>query len=315
MKILITGAGGFIGRHLCQSLRAQGHELVAVVRRDPGCGFPASSIVTVADIGHPPPDGIFDGCEAVVHLAGRAHILREKAEDAAAQFHADNVQATANWAQAAAKAGIKRFVHLSSIGVLGNRTNGQPYTEATAARPVEDYAQSKWQGEQVLRESAAGTGMDYVVIRPPLVYGADAPGNFARLLKLAAAPIPLPLATVQSKRSLVSIGNLLDFITLCLSHPAAANQVFVVSDGDDVSLPQLLGYLAEGLGKSPRLLPFPPVALKIAARMLGLGASWDKLTTELLVDNGKCRSLLAWQAPYSAAEGLREAGRGFRVHV
>ncbi len=309
-RVFVTGADGFIGRHLCARLERRGLAVTRAVRTAAAVAASQRQVIT-GDLARC--DGLqaaVAGHHAVVHLAGRAHVLRETAADPHAAFQSANVEATARLARAASAAGVRRFVFLSSIGVLGNRAD-RPLTESDTPAPVEPYAESKLRAEQMLAEIARPTAMQIVVLRPTLVYGPHCPGNMARLARLVARGFPLPLARVEGRRSLIGVDNLGSLIEAVLTHPSAAGQTFLAADGQDVSLPELVRHLAEGLGVRARLFPVPVALLSFAARSLGLGAAFDKLATPLRVDAGKARRVLGWQPEVPVADGLRATGRSF----
>ncbi len=309
-KVFVTGADGFIGRCLCERLERKGFGVTRAVRATSACAPNTRRVATgdLADcVGLP---DMVEGHDAIVHLAGRAHVLRETATDPNAAFARANVEATARLAQAAIDARVRRFVFISSIGVLGNRSDG-PLTESDPPAPAEPYAASKLRAEHALAEIARHSTMEIVVLRPPLVYGPHCRGNMARLARLVASGIPLPLANVNGKRSLIGVDNLAGLIESALTHPAAAGETFVAADGEDVSLPELIQHLAAGLGVTARPFPFPSGALSLAARLVGLRAAFDKLTASLRVDASKARRLLGWSPEVPVAEGLRATGRSF----
>lgn len=308
--MFVTGADGFIGRHLCQWLERRGFAVTRAVRSRPGESASEPRVAT-GDLEHC--DRLQDlvaGHDAIVHLAGRAHVLRETAKDPRPAFHRANVEATARLAHAAIAAGVRRFVFVSSIGVLGQRAD-RPLTESDAPAPAEPYAESKWRAEQILAEIARGTTMQRVVLRPTLVYGPHCPGNMARLARLVARGWPLPLANFTARRSLMGVDNLAALIESALTHPAAAGETFLAADGEDVSLSELIEHLAAGVHVKARLFRFPAEALSLAARLIGRGAEFDKLTAALRVDVSKARRLLGWAPQVPVAEGLRATGRSF----
>ncbi|MFM8333833.1 MAG: NAD-dependent epimerase/dehydratase family protein [Candidatus Methylumidiphilus sp.] len=314
MKVLVTGAGGFVGRHLCAHLSACGHYVIAAVRR-PGVVMADETVVApdlaVGDL----PTQVLRQCACVIHLAGRAHVLREVVADPTAAFTAANVTASRRLAQAAAAAGVGRFVLASSIGVNGGQTRGEPFSEASPTQPSEPYAHSKLAAERAVLEVAGQTaGMACVIVRPPLVYGPDAPGNFGLLLRLLATGAPLPFAALHAQRSLVSVWNLADFLRVCAEHEAAVGELFLVSDADDVSLPDIFRHLSEGYGRGNRLFALPPKLLALSAKLAGKGGAFAKLAAELRVDSRKAERLLGWRPPLSAAEGLRRTGREYREY-
>lgn len=296
MSVLITGATGFVGKALVSSLAADGKQVRAAQRR-PGGGLPEGvRPVVVGDIGADTNWGqALAGIDAVVHLAARVHVMRERAVDPSAAFREVNVEGSLNLARQAAAAGVRRFVYLSSVKVNGEKTMSAPFVEDDPATPMDPYGQSKLEAENALLAHAAESGMEVVVIRPPLVYGPGVKGNFYRLLRLVRWGIPLPFALVKNRRSLVALENLVDLIRLCLTHPAAANEIFLVSDGEDLSTPELLRRLGAHMGKRVRLLPCPPVLLRAASGMIGRGAEMGRLCGSLQVDSGKARELLGWK--------------------
>lgn len=305
MKILITGATGFIGSKLVERLHSSGHTVVAAVRR----------VAILPDGVHLVQIGNIDdqtdwssalsGIDVVLHLAGRAHIMRDTAQEPLVVFRKVNVFGTLNLARQAMQAGVRRFIFLSSIGVNGNHTLEHPFTAEDIPHPTEPYALSKWEAEQGLQQIAEGDAMDLVIIRPPLVYGLNAPGNFGRLIHWCKKGIPLPLGSVHNKRSLVALDNLVDLLITCVDHPAAANQTFLVSDGEDLSTTELLRRLGQAMGKPARLLPIPVSMLQWGAALIGKKDVAQKLLGSLQVDISATCNTLGWYPPISVDEGLR----------
>lgn len=308
--ILLTGATGFIGRAISAALLANGTSLVASVRAWHGQATPAAEglrWVAVGDI-----NALTDwqaplvDVHTIVHCAARAHVLREQATDALAAFREVNVAGTLRLAQQAAEAGVQRFVFLSSIGVNGNQTH-VPFDEAAPPHPHDAYAVSKLEAEQALLALAAQTGMEVVIIRPPLVYGPGAPGNFASLVRWVHRGLPLPLGSVHNRRSFVALENLVSLVLLCADRERsrlAANQVFVVADGEDVSTSTLLRKVARAAGRPSRLLPVPASWLRAGASLLGKRAVADRLLGNLQVDATKARTLLGWRPVVTMDEQL-----------
>jgi len=248
------------------------------------------------------------GITTVVHLAARAHIMRDTAADPLTAFRAVNVEGTLNLARQAVESGVKRFVFVSSIKVNGEATKlGMPFSADDMPAPLDPYGVSKMEAEQGLRQIAAETGMEVVIIRPPLVYGPGVKANFAALMRAVQRGWPLPLGAVHNQRSLVALDNLVDFIVTCLSHPQAANQTFLVSDGHDLSTTELVRGLARAAGVPARLLPVPVWALQAGASLLGKGDVVQRLCGNLQVDISKASNLLGWVPPVSVDEGLRRA--------
>ncbi len=307
MSILVTGANGFIGGHLCRRLEASGSELVKAVRS------PQPGAVAVGDI-----DGATAGTEAwrgvpaVIHLAARAHVMRDKAHDPLVEFRKINVEGVLNLARQAAKAGVKRLVFISSVKVNGESTQpGHHFTAEDAPSPEDVYGNSKWAAEQALRRVAKETRLEVVVIRPPLVYGPGVGANFFRLMKLAVSGIPLPLGSVKNLRSLVYAGNLCDLIVKCLSHPEAKGKTFLVSDDRDVSTPDLLRILAAAQHKKARLFPMPGSILKLAGCLIGRSAEMERLCGSLRVDISRTKEVLGWTPPFTLEEGIRKAAEAY----
>jgi len=314
MRVLVTGCSGFIGRHLVNRLVDEGYSVDCVVRRGSGppLALPAGavSLVEIDDLATETDwSSRLQGIDAVVHLAARVHVMDETAADPLASFRRVNVDASRRLAEAAVAAGVKRFVYLSSIKVNGERTLGRPFRADDQPAPEDPYAVSKLEAEQLLWQLAAGSATEFVVIRPPLVYGPGVKGNFARLVRLAMRGLPLPLGALRNRRSMVSVDNLVDFIGVCLVHPGAAGQVFLVSDGHDWSSAELVRAIEiELLGRS-RLFRVPAVLLSMLARLLGRHALMTRLSESLQVDIEKNRELLGWQPVQSWSEALRRAVR------
>ena len=311
MKFMITGANGFVGSSLCADLEKKGHSICAALRL-PGSPTVHWKQVTVGEI-----DGTVDWrvalieVEVVIHLAARVHIMHDNSADPLTAFRTVNVDGTLNLARQAATAGVKRFVFVSSIKVNGECT--EPHTafsESDSPNPQDPYAQSKHEAEQGLRQIAAETGMEVVIIRPPLVYGPGVKANFAALIRAVQRGRPLPLGAVHNQRSLVALDNLVDFIITCVTHHQAANQTFLVSDGQDLSTTELVRGMARAAGVPARLLPVPVWALQSVAKLLGKQDAVQRLCGNLQVDISKARRLLGWVPPVSVDEGLRRAMLG-----
>ncbi len=253
-----------------------------------------------------------DGIEVVVHLAARAHVMKETALDTLAEFRQVNVAGTERLERMSVKAGVRRLLYISSIGVNGNHTVDTPFTENDLPYPNEEYAVSKWEAEQVLLRVAKETGLEVVILRPPLVYGPNAPGNFGRLYRLVRCGLPLPLGTIYNRRSLVYLGNLVSAISACVRSPAAAGQTFLVSDGEDVSTPELIRRIAVALRHPARLFPFPPKLLRLAGMLTGRSEIVDRLVNSLVIDSSKIRRELNWMPPYTMEQGLAETAKWFK---
>jgi nucleoside-diphosphate-sugar epimerase len=226
-----------------------------------------------------------------------------------------NVEGTRNIAKQATTAGIKRFVYLSSIKVNGEYTTDRPFTEDDAPHPQDQYALSKYEAEQALIEECANAEMEYVIIRPPLVYGSGVRANFLNLLRLVHSHFPLPLASINNKRSLLALDNLVDFIAMALMHDKAANEIFLVSDGIDVSTPQLINKIAAAFNQSPRLFSFPSPILKGLASVVGKQAAFERLQSSLQLDISKAVELLAWQPPVRQEDAIKQTADWFSREV
>ncbi len=305
--ILITGANGFVGRALTHHLLDADRPVNCAMRSDnmPDDGGGRKILVSSVDA-HTDWADALSGCAVVIHLAARVHVMNDSASDPLAEFRKTNVEGTLNLARQATAAGVKRFIFISSIKVNGEQTlPGQSFTEADAAAPQDAYGQSKYEAEQGLMSIARQTGMEVVIIRPPLIYGAGVKANFASMLNYVKRGVPLPLGAIHNKRSFVYLGNLLSLIERCIDHPAAANQVFLVSDGNDLSTTALLRSCAAALGVKARLLPVPQGLIELCATMLGKKAVAQRLCGNLQVDISKARTVLGWTPPVSVADGLR----------
>lgn len=312
IQILVTGATGFIGAAVCKTLLDIA-EVRGVVRASSSAEeLPESLEIVQGELSETFDwSGSLDGIDAVVHCAARVHVTHESATDPLSEFRAVNVAGTMALARQAAKAGVKRFVFISSIGVNGGETFDKPYSANDTAQPHTEYAVSKYEAELGLRQLASESGMEVVIIRPPLVYGANAPGNFSMLLKLLKSGIPLPLASLSTnRRSFVYLGNLVDLVIVCLKHPAAANETFLVSDGEDISTADLLRRLGSALGEPVRLIHMPVWWLRLGARLLGKAGAFQSLSGSLQVDIGKAYALLGWKPPIGLGDGLRRAVQG-----
>ncbi|MGA4533493.1 UDP-glucose 4-epimerase family protein [Ectopseudomonas chengduensis] len=304
MRVLLTGATGFVGGALLRYLSTAGACVVAAVRSSGTRRF-SERVFEVGDISADTQWASALECiTVVVHTAARAHMSQEVSSDPLAEYRGVNVEGTLNLARQAAAAGVQRFVFISSIGVNGN-INVRPFTALDAPHPVDPYAQSKWEAEQGLWRIQQETGMEVVIIRPPLVYGPEAPGNFGSLVRWVGKGIPLPLGAIHNRRSLVGIDNLVDLIVRCIDHPAAANQVFLAGDGRDLSTTELLRLVGDAMGRPARLIPVPAGVLKLSAALLGRKAMAQRLLGFLQVDISQTCETLGWQPPFTVEEGLR----------
>ncbi|MDL1983059.1 MAG: SDR family oxidoreductase [Deltaproteobacteria bacterium] len=333
-NILITGANGFIGQALCKRMLADGYQVRGAVRGTTQMTALVSGVegVMVGDIG-PETDWseALAGIDGVVHLAARVHVMRESSVNPLAAYREVNVEGTKCLAITAANAGVKRFVYISSVKVNGERTGdkrwdqgpgvggrektkvrGQEgelkgtFSEKDVPEPQDPYGISKWEAEQVLRDVAADTGLEVVILRPPLVYGPEVRGNFLRLLRIVWRGIPLPLASIKNRRSLIYIGNFVDAIVNCITNPSATGKTYLLSDGDDVSTPELIKRIAYSMRRPAILYFFPSKFIQLAAGLLGKSAIVDRLVSSLTVNISKIKRNLNRKPPYTMEEGIRE---------
>lgn len=311
MTILVTGANGFVGRELCRQLGQVGVHARASLRTPADSASGVETVVTGDLSAHTDWTHALTGVDAVVHLAARVHVMHEGRHDPLAAFRRVNVDGTRQLAQQAVKAGVQRFVYASSIKVNGESTTGTPFRADDAPQPGDAYAQSKLEAELALQEIARGTGMEIVIVRPPLVYGPGVKGNFLSMMRVLQRGVPLPLASCANRRSFVGLTNLVDLLVQCVLHPAAANETFLAADGEDLSTPELLRRLARALGRKARLLPFPPTMLRVAASIAGRPGFYERLCGSLLVDASKTRELLGWRPPSTVDEELARTAHWF----
>lgn len=305
MRVLVTGATGFTGPPVCRHLRDKGHEVIAATRRQQVPDGAASCRVVGEIDGETDWLAALADVDAVVHLAGRAHIMNDTADDPLAAFRQVNRDGTLRLAQQAAEAGVRRLLFLSSIKVNGEETGDGPYTEAVRSTPADAYGLSKWEAEEGLREIARSTGPEVVILRPPLIYGPEVKANFLTLLRLCRRGLPLPLGSVRNARSLLYVGNLADAIHQAMIQPKAANKTFLLRDGDDLSMPDLLRRISAAMGRKACLLPFPVSLLTVAAGLTGRGEMVRRVTGSLCLDDSLIRQELDWQPPFTVEQGLQ----------
>jgi len=348
-KILVTGATGFIGKALVQAMTKQNFNVIAGIRKQssseasildgsidngnyyfkPGAykipyassqnkcctSLQAIKQVELGDLSSVTDHTVaLQGVDVVIHLAARAHIMHDTASDPLAEFRKINTTGTLNFAIQAANAGVKRFIFISSIKVNGEMTtNGIPFQVEFPTPPTDPYALSKYEAEHGLLSLAKNTGMEVVIIRPTLVYGPGVKGNFAVMIKWLLTGIPLPLGMINNQRSFVALDNLVSFIMLCITHPRAANEVFLISDGEDVSTTQLLQKIARAFNKRALLLPIPVICLQLTARLIGQSDKAGRLFNCLQVDSSKASDLLGWHPVISMDQQLKKIAESYQA--
>ncbi len=313
----MTGATGLVGRVVCRHLLGRGFAVRACLQfaderplltdlRGP------IDFHYLGDIAaNPDWEEAIEGVDAIVHLAARVHVTQDTAAETTDEYRSVNVGGTERLAWIAAQRGVRRLVFASSVKVNGERTRQRPFDEADPPDPQDPYAISKWEAEKALRSLAAKTRLEIVIVRPPLVYGPGVRANFLRLMWLVERGVPLPLPDTKNQRSLIGVENLADFLALCVSHPGAANQTFMVSDGEDVSTRELVARLARALGRSARFLPVPEFAVQLAARLAGKEATVHKLLGSLVISSDAARQRLGWKPPVTLDSGLAATARWY----
>lgn len=313
MKILVTGATGFVGSRLVVELEKLNYAVVATSRR---AGPVESSLINMGEISASTDwSSVLDGCETVVHTAGRAHILDDKAEDKLAEFRRVNRDATLKLAHDAEQSGVKHFIFISSIGVNGNYTNGVPFTEISEPRPTSDYAVSKYEAELTLYEKFANSTMKITVIRPALICGDNAPGNIRRLLKLVSSGIPLPFKGVKNKRGMASLDNVVSFIIACISNQKSKGELFLLADSNPPSTEDIVHAFADGMNKPARIFSFPPSLLKNVLQAIGRKNLYEQLYGSLEIDASKSSELLSWQQPVTILDTMKKTASCFRKEI
>jgi len=313
MRILVTGAGGFVGRPLCKELVHRGYRVKAAMRTH-GQLSADGETVTVGEIDAATKwADALKGVDTVMHLAARVHVMKDKAADPLTEYLKVNLYGTSNLAQQAASAGVKRLVYVSTVKVNGERTtDDRPFVESDLPDPQDPYAISKLQAEEVLHSISAETGLEVVIVRPPLVYGPDVKGNFFSLLAAIHKGFPLPLAGANGLRSMVYVGNLVDALAACATHPAAARQTYLVSDGEDIATAMLVAKLSHALGRNSRSFYVSPGLLRAAATVLRRAEQVDRLFGSLRVNDQKLRTELGWTPPFTMEQGLKATADWYR---
>jgi len=305
--ILVTGATGFVGGRVAETLFSQRQTVRVITRNEQSILGLDVEAVNVGNISSTTNwNGTLKDVDVLIHCAARAHIMNDSVADPLAEFRQVNTAGTLNLARQAAEAGVRRFVFISSIKVNGELTEGTPFSPEDSFIPTDPYGLSKYEAEQSLLALTKETGMEVVIIRPTLVYGLGVKGNFASLLKWMKKGIPLPFGAINNQRSLVALDNLVSFIIHCIDHPKAANEVFLISDGKDVSTTELLRKVALAFGKKSLLLPIPISIMTLAAKLLGKGDMANRLFGSLQVDSSKARDLLGWKPVITMDEQLKK---------
>ena len=312
MKILVTGANGFIGTQLSKTLANSGHE-VRNTARSFAPNSPTTRELIICDLESADNlDHLTTGCDAIVHLAGRAHVMSDDPATSESLYLSANVDVTKKLAQSASRTGVKRMILMSSVKVNGESTTiDTPFTSQDAPNPQDPYGRSKTQAEQALWDVASTSELEGIVIRPPLVYGPGVRANFASLIGIVNRGIPLPLGSINNKRSFVSIDNLIDCIATALQSSNAAGQTLMVSDGNDLTTPELIRSIASALRKSPKLFPFPSALLKLAATTAGKRGAYDRLCGSLTVDIALTKQKLSWTPPFTVQDSLQRTVDAF----
>lgn len=317
IRVLVTGATGFVGRALCVALAAEGYLVRAALREAAHASLQELGVAELVRVGEIGPDTDWtnglEGVDAVVHLAARVHVMREIAADPLAEFRRVNVEGTRGLARAAAEAGVRRLVFTSTIKVHGESSGEWGFSESDPPQPADPYAVSKWEAEQALHEIAGRTGLEAVILRPPLVYGPGVKGNFLRLMDWIARGVPLPFANIRNSRSLLYLDNLVAAIEACLRQPPAAGETFLLKDDGDPSTPELIRGLARAMGGDVRLLPFPVPLLALLGAAAGQSAAVARLTGSLVADDAKIRRVLGWRPPVSLERGLAATAGGYHA--
>lgn len=307
MEVLLTGGSGFVGSRVAKRLLDDGHRVTAAVRDSEAKLDTRLECWRFEELTSDQHWGaVLEGKNLIIHCAARVHVMNDPAANPLNEFRKVNVDGTFALARQAAEAGVRRFIFISSIKVNGEGTSlGLSYRADDVPAPQDFYGISKFEAEQGLMKVAADTGMEVVIVRPPLVYGPGVKGNFASMVMLLGKGLPLPLGSIHNKRSLIGIDNLVDLIIRCIDHPAAANQVFLAGDGEDLSTTELLRGVANAMGKPARLIPVPAGLLQLGATLLGKKAMAQRLLGSLQVDISKTCEVLDWKPPYTVEEGLR----------
>ena len=312
MRILVTGANGFIGTHLCETLAKSGHEVRTTARSLDPKGSTTRELIICDLESADNLDHLTTGCDAIVHLAGRAHVMSDDPVTSESLYVSANVDVTKKLGQSASRTGVKRMILMSSVKVNGESTTiDTPFTSHDTPNPQDPYGRSKARAEQALWDVTSTSELEGVVIRPPLVYGPGVRANFASLIGIVSRGIPIPLGSIQNKRSFVSLDNLVDLISTTLKSPNAAGNTFLVSDGYDLSTPDLIRTIASALDQSPMLFPFPSALLKLVATSTGKRSAYDRLCGSLTVDIALTKQKLSWTPPFTVQDSMERTVDAF----
>lgn len=306
MRVLVTGASGFVGKALCKELANRGFDIVAVTRtRDAGLSEIACKLIMadLADI-NDEIQSTLQQVDVLIHVAGRAHIIKEQSKNPYQEYAKINIEATKNLAQKAASTGVKRFIFISSVKVNGEATLNQPFDEATVPNPEDDYGKTKYEAEKELKLIATNSNMEIVIIRPPLIYGRGVKANLKNLIKVCQSKLPLPFGAIDNKRSMVYIENLVDFMITCISHPKAANETFLISDDEDVSTTALIRAIRQSLGTPALQIAIPQQWIVYLMNLFGKKSLASRLCGNLQVDITKAKTLLGWKPPFNFEQGI-----------
>ncbi len=312
-RVLVTGANGFIGNAIIFRLNSEGWPARGSVRSSSSVQYDKCEYIVVENLSDDTNwNPALAEINVVIHTAARVHVLKNTCSDPLAEYRRVNVLGTLNLARQAASAGVRRFIYMSSIKVNGEATSsGQQFKASDPPAPTDPYAISKYEAEEGLRKIASETGMEVVIIRPPLVYGPGVKANFLSMMRWLDKGVPLPLGAIKNRRSLVALDNLVDLIVTCIDHPAAANQIFLASDGEDLSTTELLERLAMVMGKPARLIPVSGRVLEFGAALLGKGNIARRIFGSLQIDISKTGDLLGWQPPVTVDEALGKTAESF----
>lgn len=311
MKTLVTGAAGFVGENLCSALETAGIHYIPVVRKAT-LRFYKKEIVVKELTLQTSWSNLLKDVEVVVHLANRAHVMREESIDPYKEYKAINVDATVNLAEQAIKADVKRFIYVSSIKVNGEFTTLKPFDEEDKPKPMDDYGKTKFEAEEALKVLCADSKMELVIIRPPLIYGPGVKANFLNLINLCKKRLPLPFGGIQNKRSFIYVENLVLFIKECITHPSAGNHTFLVSDNDDQSTASLISIIRTQLNKPICLITIPNFILSLLFKVSGKDILVDRLLNNLQVDISKARRVLGWSPTFTFEEGIAITLKSFK---